>query len=55
MLDIISAKDSNRLDQETINSKILTKNLLIDNASKAVAFHLIENIDNPFNKNFIWN
>ena len=53
MLDIISAKDSNHLDQETINNKILTKNSLIDNASKAVAFHLIENIDNPFNKNFL--
>ena len=53
MLDIINAKDSNHLDQETIYSKTLTKNLLIDNASKAIAFHLIENIDNPFNKNFI--
>ena len=31
----------------------LTKSSLIDNASKAIAFHLIENIDNPFNKKFI--
>ena len=53
MLDIISAKDSIRLDQETIDSKICTKNLLVQNAGRAIAFHLIDNIDNPFNKTFI--
>ena len=53
MLDIISAKDSIRLDQETIDSKISTKNLLIQDAGRAIAFHLIDNVDNPFNKTFI--
>ena len=53
MIDIISAKDSIRLDQETINSKISTKSQLIQNAGRAIAFHLIDNIHNPFNKTFI--
>ena len=53
MIDIISSKDSIRLDQETINSKISTKSQLIQNAGRAIAFHLIDNIHNPFNKTFI--
>tara|TARA_B100000941_G_scaffold290279_1_gene271834 strand:- start:830 stop:2329 length:1500 start_codon:yes stop_codon:yes gene_type:complete len=53
MLDIISAKDSIRLDQETINNKISTKKQLIQCAGRAIAFHLIDNIHNPFNKTFI--
>ena len=53
MLDIISAKDSIRLDQETIDNKISTKTLLIQDAGRAIACHLIDNVDNPFNKKFI--
>ena len=53
MISVLNSKESKDLDQEIIASKDISKNQLIDNAGKAIAYHLIEKIDNPFNKKIL--
>ena len=53
MLSILNSKESKDLDLYTIKNNITSKNKLIDNAGKSVAYHIIENIKDPFNKSFL--
>ena len=48
MLKIINSKQSKELDKITISKKVSSKDDLIDNAGKTIAYHIIESIDNPF-------
>ena len=53
MLKIINSKQSKNLDNITINKKVSSKETLIDNAGKAMAYHIIESIEDPFNSTFL--
>jgi len=53
MLSILNSKESKELDFHTIKNNITSKNKLIDNAGRSVAYHIIEHIKDPFNKKFL--
>ena len=42
------------LNLETLESTSISDNQLIDNAGKAIAHHIIEYIEDPFNKTFFF-
>tara|TARA_X000001036_G_scaffold419335_1_gene439073 strand:+ start:11681 stop:13180 length:1500 start_codon:yes stop_codon:yes gene_type:complete len=53
MLKIINSKQSKELDNISINKKLPSEDTLIDNAGKAIAYHIIESIEDPFNSTFL--
>ena len=53
MLKVLDSEQSNLLDTLSIENKIISESELIDNAGKAIAYHIIENIEDPFNKSFL--
>ena len=53
MFKVLNSEEANLLDTLSIEQKIISESQLIDNAGKAIAYHVIENIENPFNKSFL--
>ncbi len=53
MISILSAQESKKLDIDTIKAEITSKDDLIENAGKIVAYHIIDNIKHPFSKRFL--
>ena len=53
MIPVFSQKDAFALDKFTISSNYLSEAQLLDNAGKCIAQFILENIQNPFNQNFI--
>ena len=53
MIRILNSKESKQLDLATLESTGISENILIDNAGKAIAHHIIENIEDPFNETFL--
>ena len=53
MLSILSAQESKKIDINTIKEGITSRDDLVDNAGKVVAYHIIENIRDPFNKRYL--
>ena len=53
MLNIINSNQSIHLDKITIKDNIISQEDLIDNAGKAIAYHIIESIRDPFNSSFL--
>lgn len=54
MIQILNSQESNALDSFSLEAKNITHKQLIDNAGRAVAHHIIENTDDPFNKKFLF-
>ena len=52
MIPVLSKDESFALDDSTISSAYLTEKELMDNAGKAIAQFIVENIQDPFNKIF---
>ena len=52
MINILNSKESNALDYHTINSTSVSEKQLIDSAGKAIAFHIIDKITDPFNPKY---
>ena len=53
MISVLSKHDALTLDKSTISSAYLTEKELMDNAGKAIAQFIVENIQDPFNQKFI--
>lgn len=53
MISVLSKHDAFTLDESTISSAYLTEKELVDNAGKAIAQFIVENIQDPFNQKFI--
>ena len=53
MISVLSKHDAFTLDKYTISSAYLTEKELMDNAGKAIAQFIVENIQDPFNQKFI--
>ena len=53
MISVLSKQDAFTLDESTISSAYLTEKELMDNAGKAIAQFIVENIQDPFNQKFI--
>ena len=49
MISLLNSKESKELDYITISNGV-SREELIDNAGKTIAYHIIENIPNPFKK-----
>jgi len=53
MIKVLNSNQSIELDKLSIKNKIISEAQLIDNAGKAVAYHIIENFDQPFSKKYL--
>ena len=53
MIKILDSEQSIELDTLSIENKLISGEELIDNAGKAIAYHVIENIEDPFNKKYL--
>ena len=53
MIKVLNSDQSSELDILSIDNKTISENQLIDNAGKATAYHIIENISDPFNKKYL--
>ena len=53
MIAILTSEDAQLIDKETIDSGHKSEENLINNAGKSIAQFIVENIEDPFNKNFI--
>ena len=53
MINILNSEESIAVDIITLQNKSISNNMLIDNAGKAISFHIIEKIKDPFNKRFL--
>jgi len=53
MIPVFSKKDAFSLDELTITSNYLSEAELMDNAGRCIAQFIVENIQQPFNQNFL--
>jgi len=52
MISVLSKHDAFKIDEDTISSAHLTEKELMNNAGKAIAQFIVENIQDPFNQKF---
>ena len=53
MIEVLNSSQSVNLDNLSIDNNIISESQLIDNAGKAVAYHIIEKFNQPFNKKYL--
>ena len=50
MIPILTKEQAYQLDKSTINSGLFPEEELMDNAGFSLACHILENVEDPFNK-----
>ena len=53
MINIINSEQAEKIDKLSTTSNLISEKKLIDNAGKAIAYHIIEKVLDPFHQDFL--